>query len=293
MPSLEETARKDVRLDRLAKALKVPPAEFQLALDLGGVQVNGKRVHDARLKVTAGSAVFICHGETPPTFVFDASWILHEDDTLLVWNKTAGMTTQGTRCFDVGHLYAFAKEHVGGYVALHHRLDRETSGVVIMCKDREQNKALADQFSGRSVKKEYLAIVHGVVPKTLTLEAPMGPLPQLKPTRHAVNVPDAKPAATEVVRLAGSDRFSLVLAKPRTGRTHQVRVHLASAGFPIVGDAFYNAGEPMRNLRTLLHCRRMELVHPGTGNPVSFEAPVPEDMDRFLDDQGIMVPEPQ
>lgn len=293
MPSLEETARKDVRLDRLARALKVPEAAFQLALELGGVQVNGKRVQDARMKVKAGATVFICHGEAPPSFIFDPSWLLYEDNVLLVWNKPAGMTTQGTRCFDVGHLYAFAKAHVDGYVALHHRLDRETSGVVIMCKSRDHNKSLADQFSGRSLKKEYLAIVHGDVPETLTLADPMGPLPQLRPARHAVNVPDAKPARTDVVRLAGSDSFSLVLAKPRTGRTHQVRVHLASAGFPIVGDGFYNADEPMRNLRTLLHCRRMELVHPETGNPACFTAPVPEDMDRFLGEQGIMMPESQ
>ena len=290
MPYLEETARKPVRLDRLAKAMNVPEAAFRTAVELGGIHVNGRRVRDPRFPVPAGARVSICHSEPPPDFTFDPGWIIHEDDALIVFNKPSGMTKQGTRCFDVGHLYAFAGEYIGGYVGLHHRLDRETSGVVIMSKDRNVNKSLADQFAGRTVDKEYRAVVHGVIGEACTLDAPIGRIAGLQPVRHWVDVPDAKPAETRICPLRTGDTFSLISAHPKTGRTHQVRVHLAATGHPIVGDAFYNSNEAMRSLRVLLHCYEMTLDHPITGDRITFEAPVPQDMQQFLTDHGIMFP---
>ncbi len=290
MPVKSDTVRKPVPLDRLARSMGITDVEFARALKLGGVLIDGRREQDPERKLRPGMTVRICYGEEPPDFTFDPAWVLHEDDALIVWNKPAGMTTQGTRCFDVGHLFAFAKTYVDGYVSLHHRLDRETSGLVIMCRDRQFNKSLADQFAGRGVDKEYRAIAHGRLADPLVLDAPIGRVPEMIPARYGVNMPDSKVARTEIVPITATDQFSYIKAHPATGRTHQVRVHLVAAGHPVVGDAFYNPVEPMRNLRTLLHCHRMTITHPKTGERTTFTAPIPEDMDRFLQDHGIMVP---
>ncbi len=286
MPLKSIIAKKKIRLDHLPRALGISGDELAKAVELGGVQVNGKRIKKNSTVVSAGDRVSVCWGETPPDFSFSPEWIIFEDDWLICVNKPAGMTTQGTRCFDVNHLYFFIKQHLNGYVGLHHRLDRDTTGLVLFTKNRGVNRAVGALFREKTIRKRYYAIVHGEVKHPFIIEQPIGRVPDLTPARYWINGENPKPAVTEIAPLGVRNGLSLVSASPRTGRTHQIRVHLASAGFPIVGDSFYNHDESLRNLRPLLHCAQLAFPHPVTGKSLTLHAPLPEDFKSFLEEKG-------
>lgn len=290
MPVKSDTVRKPVTLDRLVRSLGIDDGEFLRALELGGVLVDGRREWQTNRKLKPGMEVRVCYGEEPPDFTFDPTWVLLEEAGLLALNKPAGMTTQGTRCFDVNHLFYFAKQYTDGYVGLHHRLDRDTSGAVLFTTDRSRNRDIAGLFRDREIRKEYLAVVHGKLSKKQTVDAAIGRIPVSDPARYWTDVPDGRPARTVIEPIAGGERISLVRAIPETGRTHQVRVHLAALGYPIVGDSFYNATETDRNLRTLLHCHRLTFTDPRDSQFRRVTAPVPDDMGQYLADRGIIDP---
>jgi len=279
-------ARKRIRLSRLAKTFGISRDEFSRALALGGVQVNGKRVKDSALPVPQGATLSVCWGEDPPVFSFDHQWIIFEDKWLICMNKPAGMTTQGTRCFDVNHLYFFVKQYLGAYAGLHHRLDRDTTGLVLFTKDPSVNRTLGELFQKKTIRKSYLACVHGEIGAPFTVDSPIGRVPGAKPARFWVNGENPKDAITELTPLATRNGLTLVQARPLTGRTHQVRIHLAATGTPIVGDSFYNRDEALRNLRPLLHCKSLRFPHPETGELMELTAPLPEDFKSFLEEKG-------
>ena len=286
MPLRTIIARKQIRLSRLARTLDISGEELALALLLGGIQVNGKRVRDAAFIVPQGASVSVCWGEEPPSFTFDPDWIVFEDNFLICMNKPAGMTTQGTRCFDINHLYFFVKKYLGGYAGLHHRLDRDTTGLVLFTRDQTVNRAIGKLFQHKTIRKSYLALVHGEIDGTMTVDSPIGRVPKLKPARFWIHGENPKDATTELTPLAVKNGLTLVEARPLTGRTHQVRVHLAASGYPIVGDSFYNHNEILRNLRPLLHCRNLLFPHPVTGKEMELHAPLPEDFKSFLEENG-------
>ncbi len=286
MPLKTIIAKKQIRLGKLSRSLGISGEELVSALLLGGVQVNGRRVKDSTFVVPQGAVLSLCWGEDPPSFKFDSNWIVFEDNWLICMNKPAGMTTQGTRCFDVNHLYFFVKEYLKGYAGLHHRLDRDTTGLVLFTKERSVNCAVGELFQKKVMRKSYLALVHGELDKPETVNFPIGRIPELKPARFWVNVENAKEAVTKITPLAVKNGFTLVDAFPLTGRTHQVRVHLAAKGCPIVGDSFYNHDEILRNLRPLLHCRQLSFPHPVSGTTMELNAPLPEDFKSFLEEKG-------
>ncbi|NOZ12279.1 MAG: RluA family pseudouridine synthase [Acidobacteria bacterium] len=286
MPLKTIAAKKQIPLGKLARVLGVPGEELVRALSLGGVQVNGRRVKDSGTVVPAGAVLSVCWGEDPPPFCFDPNWIVFEDDCLICMNKPAGMTTQGTRCFDVNHLYFFVKAYLDGYAGLHHRLDRDTTGLVLFTKKRSVNRAVGGLFQKKMIQKSYLAPVHGELNEPITVKLPIGRVPGLKPARFWVNGDNAKAAETKIRPLAVKNGYTLVEALPLTGRTHQVRVHLAASGHPIAGDSFYNHNEVLRHLRPLLHCRRLSFPHPVSGTAMELNAPLPEDFKSFLEENG-------
>ena len=197
--------------------------------------------------------------------------IIYEDDALMVIFKPAGLLVEQ---------HAIDRA-VGQRTILVHRLDKETSGLVLLAKDQSTATCLETMFRERTIQKEYLAIVDG------ELERPRGilswPLKMKKRLVHEVYWgvdASGKEAITEFVRLRLGKAATLVLLKPKTGRTHQLRVHMAHLGHPIIGDYQY-ADQfrcSVRPQRCLLHAWKLTLVHPVDGQTRTWEAPIPEDM---------------
>lgn len=218
--------------------------------------------------------------------------VIHEDDQVIVFNKPSGLAVQGgggvTRSLD-GLLVAFAKSN-GKRPRLVHRLDRGTSGVVIVARTRPAAAFLSEEFASRRAKKTYLALVRGTLP-----EAEQGAInsalvrveeegrPRMiaaKPGRKG-----AQAAVTDWRALARHGDVALIEAAPQTGRMHQIRVHLASAGMPILGDRLYGTGADGAS-RLMLHASRLEITHP-SGKPMVFEAPLPEDFAALAAQLGL------
>ncbi len=229
--------------------------------------------------------------------------IVHEDAHLLVVDKPAGLVVHpgaGTR---TGTLVNALLKHVhdlsgiGGVLrpGIVHRLDRGTSGLLLVAKDDETHRALVRQFSSRSVEKEYLALVHGV-PRARKGEivAAIGRHP-VDRKKMAVDPPRGREARSTWQLEETFDGASLLRVRIHTGRTHQIRVHLASIGHPVVGDTTYGgtrtpssrraaARDALGSLtRPALHAARLGFTHPATGERVDFAAPLPEDIQSILE----------
>lgn len=223
--------------------------------------------------------------------------IIFEDNEILVLDKPSGMVTNVSETSAAGTLQEWVHENYsqnfeGGdgsdfYTrsGLVHRLDKETSGIVIFAKTREAFENLQAQFKSRGVEKEYVALVFGEFEEgAVEIDAPIARNPKSR-TKMAV-VEGGKGAVTRIERVnimgAGDSKMTLVKAFPKTGRTHQIRVHLAAFGHPIIGDDLY-AGQ-RRSIssrevfgRLMLHANKITFTHPKTGKRVSFESEIPHD----------------
>jgi len=171
-----------------------------------------------------------------------------------------------------------------------HRIDKETSGILVIAKTPEAFVELQRQFKERIVKKTYRAIVHGdVVPEEGEIRAPVGRLPWNR--EHFGIVPGGKEAITKYKKLSivkKEEPFSLLELYPETGRTHQIRVHLKYINHPILGDYLYAGRKVGRDdrvwvPRVMLHAYKIEFLHPSSGNHIAIEAPIPDDMKRIME----------
>jgi 23S rRNA pseudouridine1911/1915/1917 synthase len=283
------------------------------------VTVNDSPV-DPSHRVAKDDAVqyTIWHSEPAVDDTYD---VLFEDDWLLAVGKSGNIPVHACGVYITHTLIARLKDDFGGGLNLAHRLDRETSGVVVLCKDRESNRRLAGMFAKRAVAKTYLAIVYGEVRnERFEVDAPIGNLDQRDsfPAEYAwgkahkiatylpkrrVDFAGGKAARTTfgvVRRLRG---YTVLEVVPETGRTNQIRVHLAHAGFPIVGDKTYALGGELRDEmlregltdrvrqalvldRHALHCRGLCFDHPMTGERITVEAPLPRDLEDFMRTAG-------
>ena len=211
--------------------------------------------------------------------------VLYEDEDLIVIDKPAGMVVHVGRDHEKGtlvnallHRWKEAGELSSGSAAFRpgivHRLDKETSGCIIVAKNDATHTALATAFAERTINKTYIAIVVGK-PRLRkgTISIPIGrhPVQRLKMT--ARRPPAGRESTTDYELLASTDRHSLVACFPRTGRMHQIRVHLQQLGLPIVGDAIYGKRETWS--RHLLHAWKIEFTHPRHGKKICVEAPLP------------------
>jgi len=228
----------------------------------------------------------------PPPVAPPALPILYEDGWLVAVDKPAGLTTQPPRKRAPGEMTAHervllqlaAREGKQVNVLLFHRLDRLTTGVLVFARQHDAARALAKIWASGIVEKRYLALVYGDPaegPRKISGAIAHDPL---VPGRFRV-ARGGKPASTEVRLLARLGELSLVEVRPLTGRTHQVRVHLAAAGFPVAGDALYGGGGGVP--RPFLHAWRLTLSHPRTGKQLRLEAPLPADLQRFLAGLGV------
>lgn len=212
--------------------------------------------------------------------------VLFEDADLLAVDKPAGVVTHPAYRHPDGTLFdaIVARQVARGERRpwLLHRLDRDTSGVVLLAKTEHARKHLVRQFERRLVRKWYLAVVRGT--PDVSAGAICAPLRRDPADRRRVIVdPTGQAATTSYSVLAAYEDTALVLAEPRTGRTHQIRAHLASRGHPIVGDSTYGGDDERLDLtsagehRHLLHAWRLRVSHPASGDALRIEAPVPAD----------------
>jgi 23S rRNA pseudouridine1911/1915/1917 synthase len=221
-------------------------------------------------------------------FELTADRVLFLDDALIAVDKPPGLPTHATadpaRPSLVGHVERFLESRgVRATLAVHQRLDRDTSGVVVFGLDPRANEGLARAFAERLAEKRYLALTatpREPVPPRFRVSAAIGPATAGQPSVK-VGGPDARPAETDVIVRENLDGALLVEARPLTGRRHQVRVHLAHAGVPILGDELYGRADP-RVPRLMLHAWRLALKHPVTGEPLRLEAPIPSDFAVLL-----------
>lgn len=273
----EVTLRLDVVL---AKRFTASRTSIQRLIDKGLVLVNGQQLKK-RDKLKVGDEVEV---EFPLPEVTDLIPeniplnILYEDPFLLVLNKPAGLVVHPGAGNWTGTLVQGLLYHCQSLPktetlrpGIVHRLDKDTSGVMVAAKTEEAHFRLVEGFSKREVEKQYIALVHGN-PGNKMINARIGRDPRNR-QKMAV-VADGKEAETRIETLVVEEAHSLVRAYPKTGRTHQIRVHLKHIGFPVVNDALY--GKPGAG-RQLLHAEKLTFSHPITNERVSFSAPVPTD----------------
>jgi 23S rRNA pseudouridine1911/1915/1917 synthase len=291
-----------VRLDVwLAQRLpELSRARLQALVADGQVLLDGAPTRpSARLK--AGQSIVV--SVPPPAAAAPGPediplQIVHQDAQLLVVDKPAGLVVHPGAGARGGTLVNALLRHVpdlsgvGGIVrpGIVHRLDRGTSGLLVVAKDDSTHRHLARQFSGRTVLKEYLALVHGVpLRRQGEIDRPIGRDPVHR-ERMSVRAPRGREARTSWTLLEAFDGASLLRVRIHTGRTHQIRVHLASVGHPVAGDATYGgkrapsarraeARAALDSLtRPALHAARLGFTHPATGERVELASPLPPDL---------------
>ena len=275
--------------------LDLSRSRIQNIINAGLVQINENPVTKVSYRVRAGDRIHLLIPDPealtvePEAVVLD---IVYEDDDLLVVNKPKGMVVhpaagnyQGTlvnallyHCHDLSGINGVLRP---GIV---HRLDKDTSGLLVVTKNDFAHLALADMIKNRSVKRLYVALVHGQIkaPSGI-INAPIGRHPVHR-QKMAVTYRGSKKAITHYRVLAIFPGYSLIEARLDTGRTHQIRVHFAYLGHPVVGDPKYG---PRQNLFALkgqaLHAKILGFHHPRTGNYLEFEAPLPGDLKDLLE----------
>jgi 23S rRNA pseudouridine1911/1915/1917 synthase len=221
--------------------------------------------------------------------------ILYEDDDIVVVDKPAGMVVHPAAGHGRGTLVNALLHHVDGLSGIGgekrpgivHRLDRGTTGVMVVAKHDRAHRELARQFHDREVGKEYVALVWGAMRAGQVLDAAIGRDPRQR-RRMSTRSRRAKPATTKIIAVEPYSGVSLVRVTIGTGRTHQIRVHLSDAGHPVVGDAVYGGARKrlpasLSKLdRPFLHAARLTLTHPTTGKRMTFESPLPADLAAVL-----------
>ena len=279
-----------LRLDRyLAQgSADVSRSEFQRAIRAGRVSVDGRIVDQPSYHVQAGECiqcVLLPEPALKPA-ALNLS-ILYEDDQVVVVDKPSGLVVHpgaGNHAPTLIEALLFNRDLPPGSAprrpGIVHRLDKETSGAIVVAKTAQALTFLQRHFATRKVEKAYLALVEGnFAEEEGDIDAPIGRDPA-HPTRMSVQ-PKGRNATTAFHVLARYANESLVFVVPHTGRTHQIRVHLRYTGHPIVGDGVYGHA----NTRLMLHSWRLAFSHPETGQWVRFEAPVPTEFPSYPYDE--------
>jgi 23S rRNA pseudouridine1911/1915/1917 synthase len=280
----------DPRLDKVIPlhVKELSRAQSRRLIEGGGVYLNRKRCQMNGKTVKLGDKVRIVQSEVAegPEYVFVEEAILYENEDFIVVNKPPRLPTHETidnsRHHLVRALQAFLAQRDGKapgqvYLGIHHRLDRDTSGALLFTKRREANAPVAQAFQDRRVKKTYLALCAGRLAAPRVIKSFLGSSPRNK-RFYATVARGGKYAETEVrsvaTRTIVGQPVSLIEACPKTGRTHQIRVHLAENGLPILGDKAY--GREFAGVdRVMLHAWKLSLL----GH--TFHAPLPEDFRRL------------
>jgi len=280
------------RLDRAVVALapEFSRSHLQLLIEQGYVRVDAEAATTAARKVRAGQRLEVMLAPTAESRAFRPEPItldvVHEDDDVLVLNKAAGLVVHPaagnwTGTLLNGLLYRYPVAATLPRAGIVHRLDKDTSGLMVVGKTLTAVTALSREIAARGVHREYLAIVHGVVqPDAFRIDAPIGRDPASR-IRMAV-VASGRLAQTDVRCLLRRGDHSLVECRLHTGRTHQIRVHLAARSHPLVADPTYGGSPALGMARQALHAFRLGFRHPASGETVRFEAAPPVDFAQAL-----------
>jgi 23S rRNA pseudouridine1911/1915/1917 synthase len=284
---LDEQAHQQ-RIDKVLATLanEFSRSHLQDVIARGHVQLDDVAVTTPSRRVRAGQRLQVMLWPTAQALAFTPQRmvlaIVHEDEHLLVLDKPAGLVVHPAAGNWSGTLLNGLLAHHAQAAQLPragivHRLDKDTSGLMVVAKSLPAMTALVRAIAAREVQRVYRALAHGVAAWTaLTIEAPIGRDPQLR-TRMAV-VAGGKPARTDVACLARGAAASGLRCTLHTGRTHQIRVHLASRGHPLVGDKLYGGRAEFGLQRQGLHAERLAFAHPLSGQPMAFECPLPRDL---------------
>ena len=256
-------------------------------INIGGVWVNGKRVQILSRKVSPGDEIVlhISRAGCRKYYEINPRHILYKDASLLFYRKEPGIPTQPVPSDSYNNLYAALLRYLKAkdgtpYLGLHHRLDMETSGVILFTLSKTINKNIHDQFRKHLIKKSYLALVSGTTAfngETVTTFI------SRQSGRYVctLNGP-GKIAITRFTTLEQHEGISVLRAEPQTGRTHQLRLQLAFRGHPILGDPLYGAGPAEHIHRTMLHAEALSIIHPVHKEELCIKAELFEDMARIM-----------
>ena len=285
------------RLDRYLSARigQFSRALVQRLIDGGSVKVDGAAVRRShRLREGERIEVDVPQALPPRAEPEDLPLrVLVEEEGFVVLDKDAGIAVHpgrgrasGTIANAIAFRYGALRLTGAGYrPGIVHRLDLDTSGVMVVAKTEAAHARIADAFEKRRVEKEYRALVHGAPDRDeQRIDLPLG-RDRDNAVRHAVRFDGGRPATTDVKTLERfKDAAAHVACHPLTGRTHQIRVHMAATGHPILGDTLYERGRrpPVPVTRLMLHASRLVFPHPATGEPFAVEAPLPPDFEAAL-----------
>lgn len=306
VPAKQSKVRLDVYLTHQVQ--NATRNKVQQAIHAGLVVVDGKTVRPSH-QISPGEVIDVTLPGPPPSEAVAEDIpldIVYEDDELLIVNKPAGMVTHPAYANYSGTLVNALLHHSQSLSAVNtaqrpgivHRLDKDTSGLMVVAKTDRAHHILAKQFSKRTIDREYWAVIWGVMKKKKgTIEASLG---RSKRDRKKVTVTaEGKHAVTEYEVLESYGYLSLVRLKLKTGRTHQIRVHLAHIGHPVFGDPTYGGrsetwggltGKKSRQAagflkiihRQALHAKTLGFTHPTTNKTIKFDSDLPEDMKHLL-----------
>jgi 23S rRNA pseudouridine1911/1915/1917 synthase len=292
--------REDMRLDVfLSEKLSITRTKVKDMVEGGHVRVNGK-TPKASQKIKKSMEIEGVVPEEEPLRLIPEDVpleILYEDEYFLAINKPADMVVHPSFGHSSGTLVHAILSYLnkefqisnfnfqissGARPGIVHRLDKGTTGVILVAKDSKTQEMLSHLFKERSIKKTYRAIVEGNAKKEQwTVEGNIGRHP-VERKKMAVLKTDGRAAETSFKVLRVLREFTYLEAYPKTGRTHQIRVHLAHGGYPIVGDEAYGKKAKTLVPRPLLHAYRIEFIHPVKNLPMKIKAPVPVDMEEFV-----------
>ena len=216
--------------------------------------------------------------------------VVYEDHDVIVINKPKGMVVHPGpgnpdhtlvngllwHCQDLSGINGVLRP---GIV---HRIDKDTSGLIVACKNDNAHQSLAQQLAEKTAGRQYYALVHGVMPHEYgTIDAPIG-RDEKDRQKMAVTEKNSRPAITHFKVVERFDRYTLLSCRLETGRTHQIRVHMQYIGFPIVGDPKYSLRKTLDTQGQMLHAYQLSFVHPSTGERMTFEAPLPPAFEALL-----------
>lgn len=289
VPPLQPPERLDLFLSR---SLGLTRAKVRHMLDGGNVRVNGKAPEKAGIKLKGGERIEYSIPEEPPLDLKREAIplsILFEDDSLLAIDKPPGLVVHPAAGHWEGTLVNALLYHFDRLSGIDparpgivHRLDKDTSGVLIIAKNDAAHLELSRQFKDREMVKIYAALVHGAAPANDgTIDKPIGRHP--KERKKMAVVESGRHAITRYKISRRWKNFTLLECRIETGRTHQIRVHLSSIGHPVAGDPLYGKFDRALGAeRQMLHAWKMRLKHPLTGEPLDLEAPLPADFTALI-----------
>ena len=287
--------KQGIRLDKIITELEqdISRTAIQRMIEQGNILVNGNKTKTS-YKVTEGDIITIQDEEPQETDLVPQDIplnVIYEDDDILIINKEKGMVVHpgagnpdGTL---VNAIMAKCKDSlsgIGGKIrpGVVHRIDKDTSGLVIIAKNDKTHIDISEQIKNREVEKTYLALVRGNIKENeATINMPIGR--STKDRKKMAVDKKGKEAITEFKVLKRYDGFTYIEVKIKTGRTHQIRVHMAEIGYPIVGDEVYSNGRnPFEVKGQMLHAAKLGFIHPTTKEKVIFQAPLPEYFENVL-----------